>query len=59
MQQLDLSCNCLTDPGGRTILEGLKYNTSIKKLDIRLTGVGKQVDIAVQNVIRKNNGFKE
>ena len=59
VQELDLSCNCLTDPGGQTILEGLKYNTSIKKLDIRLTGVGKQVDIAVQNVIRKNNGFKE
>ena len=59
IQKIDLSCNRLTEPGGNTILEGLKYNTSIRQLDIRLTGVGKKVDIAVQNVLHKNSGFKD
>ena len=59
IHKIDLSCNQLTDPGGITILEGLKYNTSIRKLDIRLTGVGKKVDVAVQNSLHKNSGFKD
>ena len=59
IKTLDLSCNNLTEQGGNDILEGLKYNTSIVKLDVRMTGVGKKVDVAVQNVLRKNNGFKE
>ena len=59
IQKIDLSCNQLTEQGGNTILEGLKYNTSITQLDIRLTGVGKKVDITVQNVLHKNSGFKD
>ena len=35
IKSLDLSCNNLTPEGGTNILEGLKYNTSITKLDVR------------------------
>ena len=35
IESLDLSCNQLTLEGGVNILEGLKYNTSIKYLDVR------------------------
>ena len=71
--KLDLSCNQLSPRGGLNIIEGLKYNTSITYLDVRsvspviimqsrgshcrLTGVEKIVDITVQNVLQKNNGF--
>ena len=55
--KLDLSCNELTQKGGLNIIEGLKYNTSLTSFDVRLTGVEKNVDITVQNVLQKNNGF--
>jgi Ran GTPase-activating protein (RanGAP) involved in mRNA processing and transport len=56
--RMDLSCNQLGEEGGALLLEGLRSNTTMRQLDIRLTGVAKQVDIAVEAVLHKNSGFK-
>ena len=56
--RLDLSCNRLTEEGGSLVLQGLKQNTMVRQLDLRLTGVAKQVDIEVQAALQRNSGFK-
>ena len=54
LKLLNLSCNSLNESGGKILLEGFKQNEHLLKLDIRLTNAGKDVDLAVQEVIRRN-----
>lgn len=48
LKLLSLACNKLGSDGSADILEGLKANENILKVDVRLTECGREVDLAVQ-----------
>nr|XP_040574783.1 dynein regulatory complex subunit 5-like [Lepeophtheirus salmonis] len=54
IKELNLACNSLGNEGGMILLEGVKSSLTINKLDLRLTGVSKEVDLAIQELLKLN-----
>ena len=54
LQELSLACNNLSPEAGEKILEGIADTTNLVKLDLRLTGCGRNVDLGVQEILRRN-----
>ena len=54
LKHLYLSCNPLKVDGCVKILEGVKTSSRIMKADVRLTGCSRDVDLAIQQALKKN-----
>ena len=54
LKNLFLSCNPLKAEGCIKILEGVQTSSKIMKADIRLTGCSRDVDLAIQQALKKN-----
>ena len=54
LKHLFLSCNPLNKEGCIKILEGVQTSSKIMKADIRLTGCSRDVDLAIQQALKKN-----
>ncbi len=58
LRSLNVSCNPLGNSGGMAILDGVKATNRLNKVDIRLTGCGRDVDLSIQEILRKNRFAK-
>ncbi|XP_023339533.1 T-complex-associated testis-expressed protein 1 isoform X3 [Eurytemora carolleeae] len=56
IEHLEFSCNRFEGDTGDYILEGIKSNTSIKFMDLRLSGIGQEEEAEISAIIRKNVG---
>ena len=54
LKELNIACNKLNVDGGFKVLEGVNLSTKIVKCDVRLTGCGRDVDMAIQQTLKKN-----
>ena len=54
LKNLNISCNPLGVDGGIKILEGIRSNPKIMRVDIRLTGCSRDTDLAIQEALKKN-----
>ena len=59
LETLNLSCNSLGPEGGKVVYEGVRLSRSVKKVDVRLTGCGKDADAKIQQALKKNKADGE
>lgn len=54
LKNLNISCNPLKVDGSMKILEGIKKSPRILRVDMRLTECSRDIDLAIQETLRKN-----
>jgi hypothetical protein len=54
LRYLNLTCNPLNVDGGHKLLDGVRNSPRLLKVDVRLTGCGRDVDMAMQDALKKN-----
>lgn len=55
---LNLSCNSLQEGGGKILEEGMEDNTTITKMDLRLTDIGQECEYNISQLLKKNRDNK-
>lgn len=55
LEIIDLSNNYLDDKAGQAILNGLKDNFQISHIDVRLSGIGVDIETEMQQLISRNS----
>ncbi|VEN45391.1 unnamed protein product, partial [Callosobruchus maculatus] len=54
LEELDICNNNMSEEGGRRILEAVQHNRTIKKFDLRMTGIDFKLELQIQELIAEN-----
>jgi len=58
LTSFNLSCNKITEEGGKTIQEGMEDNNTITSMDLRLTDIGQECEYCISQMLKKNKEAK-
>ena len=56
LEFLNISSNNLGTNGGKSLQEGIERNLTLKKVDLRLSGIGPDSEEVISNRLEQNSG---